>query len=79
MSYDPTFHQHQELPEHCESLFGGLHRVHHSTLKYSAEYECPDTVSSFYVWMCLLNIKTNEKIRSIRRSTKNNAVRIWSA
>ena len=78
ISYGPTFHQHQELPEHCESLFGGLHKVHHSTLQYSAGYGCPDTVSWFSVWMCLLNIKRSRKIKLIKRNTNKNAVRIVS-
>lgn len=30
-TYGPIFHQHQGLPVHYESLFGELHRVHHST------------------------------------------------
>jgi len=45
ISYGPTVHQHQELPAHYESLFGGLHRVHHSILQYCAEYGCPGKVS----------------------------------
>lgn len=45
ISYGPTVHQHQELPAHSESLSGGLHRVHHSTLQYCAEYGYPDKVS----------------------------------
>ena len=48
-SYGPIFHQRQELPAHFESLFGGLHRAHHSILQYSVEYGCPGTISLFSV------------------------------
>lgn len=44
-TYGPTFHQHQELPAHYGSLFGVLHKVHHSTSKYSVEFSYPGTIS----------------------------------
>ena len=49
LSYGPTVHQHQELPARFESLSDGLHRVHHSTLRYCAEYGYPGKVSLFSV------------------------------
>ena len=49
VTYDLTFRQLPILPAHCESLFGGLHKAHHSALQYCAEYVCPGTISLFSV------------------------------
>lgn len=70
MTYGPTFHQHQELLVHCESLSGELHRVHHSTLKYSVVFLCPGTISLSSVWTYLANARQDG-------DQKQNELFIW--